>query len=62
MESFEDAARERLIGLAQNLALGGRGIVRCARVARTIADLVEREKVVEDDVMEACGFRTRMPS
>ena len=62
MESFEELARERLISVAQSLALGGRGIVRCARVARTIADLSEREHVIEDDVMEACGFRTRMPS
>ena len=46
-------------GLADRLALGGRAIVRVARVARTIADLEQRDRVSEDDVVEALGFRSR---
>ena len=45
--------------LADQLALGGRAIVRVARVARTIADLEGRERVCEEDVVEALGFRAR---
>lgn len=45
--------------LAEQLALGGRAIVRVARVARTIADLEGRERVCEEDVVEALGFRAR---
>ena len=45
--------------LADQLALGGRAIVRVARVARTIADLEGRERVCEADVVEALGFRAR---
>ena len=40
----------------------GTGSAAMREQARTIADLSEREHVIEDDVMEACGFRTRMPS
>lgn len=39
--------------------LGGRALTRVARVARTIADLGERDLVAEDDVIEALGFRSR---
>ena len=52
-------AQEVFEGFAERLALGGRAIVRVARVARTIADLDERELVSEDDVVEALGFRSR---
>lgn len=45
--------------LAERLALGGRAIVRVARVARTIADMERRERVSADDVVEALGFRSR---
>ena len=45
--------------MAERLSLGGRAIARTARVARTIADLAEREHVGTDDVAEACAFRSR---
>ena len=44
---------------AARLRLGGRAIVRIARVARTIGDLSEHELVGEQDVVEALGFRSR---
>ena len=52
-------ARAALEGIAKRLGLGGRNIVRIARVARTIADLAESETVHKDHVMEACAYRTR---
>ena len=57
---LEPRAASAFEGLAEALALGGRAIVRVARVARTVADLEERELVSEDDVIEALGFRPRM--
>ena len=46
-------------GLAKRLGLGGRNIVRIARVARTVADLDGSDEVKKEHVMEACAFRTR---
>ena len=57
--SLEPRAQATFERLADRLALGGRAIVRVARVARTIADLGQRERVSEDDVVEALGFRSR---
>ena len=56
---FTPKARSMFEGHAERLLLGGRGIVRVARVSRTIADLAEHELVDVDDVMEALGFRSR---
>lgn len=53
------AAATALEGVAKRLGLGGRSIVRIARVARTIADLSECEEVRRDHVLEACAFRSR---
>lgn len=57
--NLDAQAQAALEGTAQRLGLGGRNIVRIARVARTIADLSERETVCRDDVVEACAYRTR---
>lgn len=56
---FSDEARTLFEGHASRLSLGGRAIVRVARVSRTIADLAEHELVGEEDVVEALGFRSR---
>ncbi len=56
---LDDKARATLEGAASRLGLGGRNITRIARVARTIADIDEREFVGRDDIVEACAFRTR---
>lgn len=56
---FEDGARALFEDYAARLRLGGRAIVRIARVARTIGDLSEHELVGEQDVVEALGFRSR---
>ena len=57
--SLEPAARAAFESLASSLHLGGRAIARVARVARTIADLAQRELASEGDVVEALGFRSR---
>lgn len=56
---MEDAARSAFEELSERLALGGRAIARVSRVARTIADMGERERVGEGDIIEALGFRSR---
>lgn len=56
---MEDAARSAFEELSERLALGGRAITRVSRVARTIADMGERERVGEGDIIEALGFRSR---
>lgn len=56
---FSPGASELFEGYASRLLLGGRAIVRVARVARTVADLSEHELVQEEDVVEALGFRSR---
>ena len=56
---LDGPARATLEGTSARLGLGGRNIVRIARVARTIADISESELVGRDHVMEACLYRTR---
>lgn len=52
-----DAVREILGAAYRNNALSLRGYDRCLRVARTIADIDQRESVEVDDVAEALSFR-----
>ena len=54
---FNDEAAVTLERMAKGLALGGRAIARTARVARTVADLAQRELVGAADVAEACAYR-----
>ncbi len=56
---LEDGAQRLFESYAERLRLGGRAIVRVARVSRTIADLAEHVLVQEEDVVEALGFRSR---
>ena len=57
--SLSGKAQSLLELMAERLSLGGRAIARTARVARTIAALVERESVEADDIAEACAYRSR---
>lgn len=56
---FSPEARTYFEGFARRQALGGRAIVRIARVARTVADVAQHERVGTDDVRVACLFRSR---
>jgi len=54
-------SRRRLIRSLESGALSGRGHDRVLRLARTIADLGGRERVVEADLDEALGYRLVSP-
>ncbi|MGN0075365.1 MAG: YifB family Mg chelatase-like AAA ATPase [Parafannyhessea sp.] len=56
---FDDCARIELENLARRLGFGGRAIVRVGGIARTIADIEERDFVTREDVLEACAYRDR---
>lgn len=56
---FEPEASAFFVDSAERLALGGRGIARVGRVARTIADMDGHELVSRDDVGEALQYRSR---
>ncbi len=51
------AARELLALVAARRSLTARGVHRILRVARTIADLADREAVVEADLLAAADLR-----
>lgn len=53
-------AQALLEGVARRQALGGRAIVRLARVARTVADINEHELVEAADLRYASPFRVRV--
>lgn len=54
---MKDDARLRFIEMAEHFNLGGRSIVRCARLSRTIADLEQHESVEVNDIVEALAYR-----
>lgn len=54
-----DEARSFLVSMAQAYSMSGRALVSSLGVARTIADLEEREAVGADHLAEALGFRLR---
>ena len=56
--AFDAKALSTLERLGDRLALGGRALVRVARIARTIADVAAHSLVQPEDVVEACGYRT----
>ena len=56
---FDDGAQSQLEQISRTFALGGRAVVRIARVARTLADLEERLQVEANDVAEAALYRPR---
>jgi magnesium chelatase family protein len=54
---LEPSASEQLGDAYKRGALSLRGYDRCLRVARTIADLDQRDEVTSDDIAEALAFR-----
>jgi magnesium chelatase family protein len=54
---LDAAARQTLIETARASGLSGRGVHRCVRVARTIADLDAAETVTAHHIAQALGYR-----
>ena len=54
---LEASVAPRLLAIRDRMALSGRGPDRVLRVARTIADLDGRERVIERDLDEALSYR-----
>jgi magnesium chelatase family protein len=54
---LDAAGTSRAIALADREGMSGRGTERLLRVARTIADLAESERVLPDHLDEAARFR-----
>ncbi|MBQ6861183.1 MAG: YifB family Mg chelatase-like AAA ATPase [Alistipes sp.] len=54
-----DAASERLLGQAmERLAFSARAYDRVLKLARTIADLADRDEIIPSDIAEALAYRT----
>ncbi len=56
---LDDAARGFIESMARAYALSGRALLSMLNVARTIADIEERQAVREDHIAEALGLRLR---
>ena len=52
-------AEDSVLGLAKRAHLTGRGIVRLCRIARTVADVLESERVQVGHVLEAAMYQGR---
>ena len=59
--TLDGPAVQRLLGSVESGALTGRGHDRVLRLARTIADLAGRDRVLDEDLDEALGYRLPAP-
>ena len=57
--ALDQAAETCVLGLSKRTHLTGRGIVRLVRIARTIAEVAESERVTQDHVLEAAMYQGR---
>jgi len=57
---LEPAARKLIETAVERLSLSVRAIHRCLRVARTIADLAEAERIAAAHLAEAISYRRRL--
>jgi magnesium chelatase family protein len=54
-----DATTEKtLVAAAKKLQLSARSFYKTIKIARTIADLANRDAIIEDDVLEALQYRS----
>ncbi len=57
LQGWQEREKSVLAKLARANLLSNRAMIGAARLARTIADLDDREKIREEDVLEAMHFR-----
>lgn len=58
---IKDDAKQLLERLAEKMQLSARALQRVLRVARTIADLANHEKIESPHITEACSYRQSLP-
>lgn len=56
---LDSEAEDSVLGLARRTHLTGRGIVRLCRIARTVADVLESDRVQVGHVLEAAMYQGR---
>lgn len=56
---LDSEAEDSVLALAKRTHLTGRGIVRLCRIARTVADVLESERVQVEHVLEAAMYQGR---
>jgi magnesium chelatase family protein len=56
---ISDTTRQLLISSAKNMELSGRAFHKILKVARTIADLAQRDSIDETDILEALQYRRK---
>lgn len=56
---IDEQGREILLDICRRTHVSGRGMVRLCRIARTIADIEECERVSEQHIVEAAQFQGR---
>lgn len=56
---LDSDAEDSVLALAKRTHLTGRGIVRLCRIARTVADVLESDRVQVEHVLEAAMYQGR---
>ncbi len=56
--ALDSATEKILVQASKKLQLSARSFYKTIKIARTIADLASRERILEDDVLEALQYRT----
>lgn len=55
--NLDESAKKLTARLLESLNISARGYYKLLKVSRTIADLEQREKVTDEDIAEAAGYR-----
>ena len=57
--TLDSASKDFLAKATEKFSLSGREVHRLLKLARTIADMEERENIVVGDIMEALHYRSK---
>jgi len=56
---LDKEAQDVLTQAISRFGLSARGVANVKKVARTIADLAQKEQVTKEDILESLGYRRR---